>query len=77
MADNPGLAPVTIAVNPQTGTATVAKQTYGSYGGSYNNMTVEGSGFFFSCKGTINLNTTHRFANGSVEGQYPLALVKL
>lgn len=77
IADNPGLAPVTITVNPLTGSATVAKQTYGSYGGAYNNMSVEASGFFFSCKGTINLSTTHRFANGSVEGQYPLALVKL
>lgn len=77
IADNPGFAPVTITVNPITGSATIAKQTYGSYGGGYNNMQVEGSGFFFSCKGTINLNTTHRFANGSIEGQYPITLVKL
>jgi hypothetical protein len=76
MADNPGLAPVTLTINPQTGSVTISRQTYGSYGGSYNNMQVEGSGFFFSCKGTINLTTTHRFASGSIEGQYPIALVK-
>ena len=48
-AETPGFNPVTITVDPATGAATVAKQTYGSYGAGYENFTCEGTGgFFFS-----------------------------
>jgi uncharacterized protein (UPF0218 family) len=76
VAENPGKNPVTITVNSNTGAATVTRQTYGSYGGSYDNMTCEGSGFYFSCTGTIDLTLLHKFANGSNEGTYALALKK-
>jgi hypothetical protein len=76
VAENPGKNPVTITVNPSTGAATVTRQTYGSYGGSYDNMTCEGTGFYFSCTGLIDLNLLHKFANGSNEGTYAISLKK-
>jgi uncharacterized protein (UPF0218 family) len=76
VAENPGKSPVTITINPATGAATVAKQTYGSYGGAYDNMTCEGTGFYFSCTGTIDLTLVHKFANGATEGTYAISLKK-
>jgi len=76
-ADVPGYNPVTITVDPATGAATVAKQTYGSYGAGYENFTCEGTGgFFFSCKGDFSINLTHKLPNGSSYGTYPIALKK-
>ncbi|MEY3432388.1 MAG: hypothetical protein RL131_324 [Bacteroidota bacterium] len=76
VAEAPGKNPVTVTVNPATGSATVARQTYGSYGGAYDNMTCEGTGFYFSCTGSVDLTLLHKFSNGSNEGTYGISLKK-
>lgn len=73
----PGVNPLVITVNPATGGATVAKQTYGSYGTGFENFTAQGSGFFFSCTGQITLSLTHVSGGGTGYGTYPLRLSKL
>lgn len=77
-AEPPGINPVVVTVNPTTGAATVAKQTYGSYGAGYENFTCEGTGgFYFSCKGEFSITLTHKLPNGSNFGSYPYAIKKL
>jgi hypothetical protein len=75
-AANPGLAPVTITVAPATGAATVARQTYGSYGTGFENFTAQGAGFFFSCTGFVDLSLTHVSGAGSNFGTYVLRMQK-
>ena len=76
-AAGPGLNPVVVTVNPTTGAATVAKQTYGSYGSGFENFTAEGTGgFFFSCTGGFSINLTHKLPNGTNYGTYPYAIQK-
>ena len=76
-AEPPGVAPVVVTVNPTTGAATVARQTYGSYGAGYENFRCEGTGgFFFSCKGDFSINLTHTLPNGANYGTYPYAIKK-
>jgi len=58
-AANPGLSPVTVDVDVATGTATVKKQIYGSYGASFQNFTAQGGGLIFSCVGKIQLRLQH------------------
>lgn len=73
----PGINPVVVTVNPTTGAATVAKQTYGSYGAGFENFTAEGTGgFFFSCTGGFSINLTHKLPNGTNYGTYPYAIQK-
>ena len=73
----PGVNPLVVTVNAATGAATVAKQTYGSYGAGFENFTAQGSGFFFSCTGQITLSLTHVSGGGTGYGTYPLRLSKL
>lgn len=73
----PGVNPLVVTVNAATGAATVAKQTYGSYGTGFENFTATGSGFFFSCTGQITLSLTHVSGGGTGYGTYPLRLSKL
>lgn len=73
---DPGFRPVTINVDPATGVATMPKQTYGGYGPGFQNFTGQGSGYVFSCTGTITLNVTHVSAGGTSYGTYPITLVK-
>ncbi|MEN9952369.1 MAG: hypothetical protein RLZZ520_637, partial [Bacteroidota bacterium] len=76
-AAGPGLNPVVVTINPTTGAATVAKQTYGSYGSGFENFTAEGTGgFFFSCTGGFSINLTHKLPNGTNYGTYPYAIQK-
>ena len=72
----PGVNPLVITVVPTTGAATVAKQTYGSYGAGFENFTAQGSGFFFSCTGFIDLSLTHFSGTGAAYGTYILRLKK-
>lgn len=65
--------PIIIDVDPVTGNATVAKVTYGDYGGTQ--YTAEGSGIVFSCTGSITLNLTH--SDGSGSGLYKLVIQKV
>lgn len=73
---DPGFAPVTINVNPATGVATMPKQTYGGYGPGFQNFTGQGSGYVFSCTGTITLNVNHVSAGGTNYGTYTITLSK-
>lgn len=73
----PGINPLVLTVAPTTGSVTVAKQTYGSYGTGFENFTAQGSGFFFSCTGNITLSLTHLSGTGTNYGTYPLRLSKL
>jgi hypothetical protein len=72
----PGVNPLVITVVPTTGAATVAKQTYGSYGTGFENFTAVGTGFFFSCTGFIDLSLTHTSGSGNAYGTYILRLKK-
>jgi hypothetical protein len=72
---DPGFAAVTINVDPATGAATMPKQTYGGYGPGFQNFSGQGTGFVFSCTGTITLNVTHTLGGASY-GTYPITLVK-
>ena len=74
-AANPGLAPVTLTINPTTGGVTVAKQVYGSYGSGFENFAASGSGFFFSCTGTIDLSLKHELGATNY-GTYRIVLKK-
>lgn len=76
-AEPPGLNPLVLTVNAATGSVTVARQTYGSYGAGYENFRAEGSGFFFSCTGNISLSLTHTLPSGTNYGTYPLRMIKL
>lgn len=76
-AEPPGLNPLVLTVNAATGSVTVARQTYGSYGAGYENFRAEGSGFFFSCTGNISLSLTHTLPSGTNYGTYPLRMSKL
>jgi len=67
---------VTINVNPATGAATMPKQVYGGYGSAFANFTGQGTGYVFSCTGTITLNVTHVSAGGTSYGTYPITLKK-
>ena len=73
----PGFNPVVLTITPTTGSVTVAKQTYGSYGTGYENFNCSGSGFFFSCTGQITLTLTHLSGTGTNYGTYPLRLKKI
>lgn len=73
----PGFGPVTITVTPATGAATVARQTYGSYGTGFENFRCQGTGFVFSCTGRISLSLTHTLPSGTNYGTYSLRLSKL
>lgn len=73
---DPGFAPVTVTVNPANGSATLAKQTYGGYGPGFQNFTGQGTGFVFSCTGTITLNVNHVSAGGTSFGTFPITLKK-
>ncbi len=74
----PGINPVVVTVNPQTGASTISRQTYGSYGAGFENFRCEGTaGFYFSCKGEFSINLTHTLPNGSNFGTYPYAIKKL
>jgi len=75
-AGPPGVNPLVINVVPSTGAATVAKQTYGSYGAGFENFTAQGSGFFFSCTGFIDLSLKHLSGTGGDFGTYILRLKK-
>jgi hypothetical protein len=72
----PGVNPVVVTVNPATGSATVAKQTYGSYGTGFENFTAQGTGFFFSCTGFLDLNLQHISGGGTNYGNYILRMKK-
>ena len=72
----PGVNPVVITVTPGTGAATVAKQTYGSYGAGFENFTAQGTGFFFSCTGFIDLSLQHVSGGGTNYGTYVLRMQK-
>jgi hypothetical protein len=72
----PGVNPVVITVVPATGAATVAKQTYGSYGAGFENFTAQGTGFFFSCTGFVDLSLQHVAGNGTNYGTYVLRMKK-
>lgn len=75
----PGYNPVNITVNATTGAATVAKQTYGSYGAAYQNFTCETTGpgnWFFSCSGAITLSLKHVSGGGTNYGNYTIRLQK-
>jgi hypothetical protein len=74
-AANPGKAPLVLKIDPATGGVTVDKQIYGSYGAGYENFTANGTGFFFSCTGTIDLTLTHLLGTTNY-GTYPLRLKK-
>jgi len=69
---------VRVAVNPQTGAATVTNQVYGDYG-SVTNLTLNTVGtdnYVFSCAGTITLRMSH--TSGSTNyGTYNLRLKKI
>jgi hypothetical protein len=75
-AEPPGVNPLVITVVPTTGAATVAKQTYGSYGAGFENFTAQGTGFFFSCTGFIDLSLKHLSGTGGDFGTYILRLKK-
>lgn len=72
----PGVNPVVITVDPATGSATVAKQTYGSYGAGFENFTAQGTGFFFSCTGFVDLSLQHVSGGGTNYGTYVLRMQK-
>ena len=72
----PGVNPVVITVDPATGAAVVAKQTYGSYGTGFENFTAQGAGFFFSCTGFIDLSLQHVSGGGTNYGTYVLRMQK-
>jgi hypothetical protein len=72
----PGVNPVVITVDPATGAAVVAKQTYGSYGAGFENFTAQGAGFFFSCTGFIDLSLQHVSGGGTNYGTYVLRMQK-
>lgn len=75
----PGYNPVNITVNATTGAATVAKQTYGSYGAAFQNFTCETTApgnWFFSCSGAITLSLKHVSGGGTNYGNYNLRLQK-
>ena len=74
-AANPGLNPVKVDITPLSGAATVAKQVYGSYGAGFTNFTCRGSGFVFSCTGTIDLSLTHELGSTNY-GTYRIVLKK-
>lgn len=73
----PGFNPLVLTIAPTTGSVTVAKQTYGSYGAGFENFSAQGTGFFFSCTGQITLTLTHLAGNGTNYGTYPLRMRKL
>ena len=75
-ADPPGKNPLVVTVVPGTGAATVAKQVYGSYGTGFENFTAQGTGFFFSCTGFIDLSLQHVSGGGTNYGTYVLRLKK-
>lgn len=78
-ADPPGKNPVNITVNAATGAATVAKQTYGSYGAAFQNFTCEttaAGNWFFSCSGAITLSLKHVSGSGTNYGNYTIRLQK-
>jgi hypothetical protein len=75
-AEPPGVNPLVITVDPATGAAIVAKQTYGSYGVGFQNFTAQGAGFFFSCTGFIDLSLQHVSGGGTNYGTYVLRLKK-
>ena len=72
----PGLNAVVVSVVPATGSATVAKQTYGSYGTGFENFTAAGTGFFFSCTGFLDLNLQHVSGGGTNYGNYIIRMKK-
>lgn len=76
-AEPPGVNPLVLTVTAATGGVTVARQTYGSYGTGFENFRAEGSGFFFSCTGSITLSLTHTLPSGTNYGTYPLRMIKL
>ncbi len=70
--------PVTVVINPATGAATVASQSYGGYTGFDNDIkvkTVGSNNWVFSCTGTISLKLNHTGAANW--GDYNLRLRKL
>lgn len=71
---------VAITVNPANGIATVAaQQAYDTawWPGTFGVASVDGTGFVFSCSGTITLNLEHRVALGTFNGgPYNITLTK-
>jgi hypothetical protein len=74
-AASPGVNPLVLTIDPATGGVTVAKQVYGSYGAGFENFAAEGTGFFFSCTGTIDLSLKHTLGATNY-GTYTLRLKK-
>lgn len=66
--------PMIVNVTPATGAATVPNVTYGNYGGPL--ASASGSGFVFSCTGTITLRLAHVYG-GTPQGTLTLRLKKL
>lgn len=66
--------PMIVNVTPATGAATVPNVTYGNYGGPL--ASASGSGFVFSCTGTITLRLAHVYG-GTPRGTLTLRLKKL
>jgi hypothetical protein len=66
-----------VDIAPANGAATVARQAYGTYTGDTQVFQAEGTGFIFSCAGTINLNLRHTTtAGGAAPGLFNLRLQK-
>jgi hypothetical protein len=72
----PGVNPLVLTIDTNTGSVTVARQTYGSYGTGFENFTAQGTGFFFSCTGFIDLSLVHVAGNGTNYGTYVLRMQK-
>ncbi len=67
--------PIIADVDPETDSITVAKQTYGDYGGT--KIAAEGTGFLSACSGIISLTLTHTDADsGDDYGTYQVVLQK-
>jgi hypothetical protein len=68
---------IVVDIAPDNGAATVARQAYGTYAGDTQVFQAEGTGFIFSCAGTINLNLRHTTtAGGAAPGFFNLRLQK-
>lgn len=65
--------PIVVDIDPETGSATVPEVVYGDYGGT--SASISGSGYVFSCTGTITLTLDHNYG-GTVYGGLKLILQK-
>ena len=68
---------IVVNIAPANGAATIPKQPYGTYAGDNQVFEATGTGFIFSCAGTINLNIRHTTtAGGVVPGVFNFSLKK-